>query len=57
VITYLSSTLVGIRFVSSSGAIAQQRTLALAAGFEKHRKMTRRVEFLSEMTVVVPRPT
>jgi IS5 family transposase len=32
----------------------QQRTLALAAGFEKHQKVTRRGEFLAAMNVVVP---
>jgi transposase, IS5 family len=31
-----------------------QQTLALAAGFEKHQKRTRRVEFLSQMEAVVP---
>ena len=32
----------------------QQQTLALAAGFEKHAKRTRRAEFLSQMNTVVP---
>ena len=32
----------------------QQRTLALAAGFEKHVKQTRRAEFLTQMNTVVP---
>ena len=32
----------------------QQQTLAMAAGFEKHAKRTRRAEFLSQMNVVVP---
>ena len=32
----------------------QQRTLAMAAGFEKHAKRTRRAEFLAQMDVVVP---
>lgn len=31
-----------------------QRTLAMAAGFEKHAKRTRRAEFLSQMEVMVP---
>ena len=31
-----------------------QRTLAMAAGFEKHSKRTRRAEFLSQMDIVVP---
>ena len=34
--------------------MAQQTTLALAAGFEKHQKVTRRAEFLVAMDVVVP---
>ncbi len=33
--------------------MSQQQTLAMAAGFEKHAKRTRRVEFLSQMEVVV----
>src|SRR5487761_2164326 len=32
----------------------EQRTLAMAAGFEKHQKRTRRVEFLAQMEIVVP---
>ena len=32
----------------------RQQTLAMAAGFEKHAKRTRRAEFLSQMEVVVP---
>jgi len=32
----------------------QQQTLAMAAGFEKHQKHTRRAEFLSQMEIVVP---
>ena len=32
----------------------EQRTLAMAAGFEKHQKRTRRAEFLSQMEIVVP---
>ena len=32
----------------------EQRTLAMAAGFEKHSKPTRRGEFLEQMEVVVP---
>ena len=31
-----------------------QRTLAMAAGFEKHLKVTRRAEFLAQMEIVVP---
>lgn len=34
--------------------MSQQTTLAVAAGFEKHSKRTRRAEFLSQMNVVVP---
>ena len=34
--------------------MAQQRTFAVAAGFEKHGKQTRRAEFLQQMDVVVP---
>lgn len=34
--------------------MAQQTTLAVAAGFEKHQKRTRRAEFLEQMNVVVP---
>jgi transposase, IS5 family len=34
--------------------MSEQRTLAMAAGFEKHAKRTRRAEFLSQMDVVVP---
>ena len=34
--------------------MGEQRTLALAAGFEKHQKRTRRAEFLSQMEIVVP---
>jgi hypothetical protein len=34
--------------------MAQQSTLALAAGFEKHQEVTRRAEFLGSMNVVVP---
>ena len=34
--------------------MAEQRTLAMAAGFEKHAKRTRRAEFLSQMESVVP---
>lgn len=34
--------------------MAQQMTLAMAAGFEKHAKRTRRAEFLAQMDVVVP---
>jgi transposase, IS5 family len=34
--------------------MAEQQTLAMAAGFEKHTKRTRRVEFLAQMEVVVP---
>lgn len=34
--------------------MAEQRTLAMAAGFEKHVKRTRRAEFLSQMELVVP---
>ena len=33
---------------------ALQRTLAMAAGFEKHHKPTRRAEFLKQMNVLVP---
>lgn len=32
----------------------RQQTLAMAAGFEKHSKRTRRAEFLQQMEVVVP---
>lgn len=32
----------------------QQQTLAMAAGFEKHAKRTRRAEFLAQMEIVVP---
>ena len=32
----------------------QQQTLAMAAGFEKHAKRTRRAEFLSQRNAVVP---
>jgi transposase, IS5 family len=32
----------------------EQRTFAMAAGFEKHSKPTRRAEFLQQMEVVVP---
>ena len=35
-------------------AEALQRTLAMAAGFEKHSKPTRRAEFLTQMEIVVP---
>jgi len=31
-----------------------QRTLAMAAGFERHQKQTRRAEFLAQMEIVVP---
>ena len=34
--------------------MAQQTTLAMAAGFEKHAKRTRRAEFLSRRNAVVP---
>jgi IS5 family transposase len=34
--------------------MAQQQTLAMAAGFEKHVKRTRRAEFLAQMELVVP---
>jgi IS5 family transposase len=34
--------------------MGEQRTLAMAAGFEKHSKRTRRAEFLSQMEIVVP---
>jgi IS5 family transposase len=34
--------------------MTEQRTLAMAAGFEKHSKQTRRAEFLSQMEIVVP---
>jgi transposase, IS5 family len=34
--------------------MSEQRTLAMAAGFEKHSKQTRRAEFLAQMEVVVP---
>ena len=34
--------------------MAAQRTLAMAAGFEKHQKRTRRAEFLAQMEIVVP---
>lgn len=34
--------------------MAQQRTLAMAAGFELHAKRTRRAEFLQQMELVVP---
>jgi IS5 family transposase len=34
--------------------MAEQRTLAMAAGFEKHAKQTRRAEFLAQMEIVVP---
>ncbi len=34
--------------------MAEQRTLAMLAGFEKHAKRTRRAEFLSQMEIVVP---
>jgi IS5 family transposase len=34
--------------------MGQQQTLAMAAGFEKHQKRTRRAEFLSQMEIVVP---
>ena len=34
--------------------MAEQRTLAMAAGFEKHRKHTRRAQFLQQMNVLVP---
>lgn len=34
--------------------MSKQATLAMAAGFEKHVKRTRRAEFLSQMEVVVP---
>src|SRR5580704_17074349 len=34
--------------------MAQQQTLAMAAGFEKHQKRTRRAEFLAQMEIVVP---
>jgi len=32
----------------------EQRTLAMAAGFENHSKQTRRAEFLAQMEIVVP---
>ena len=32
----------------------EQRTFAMAAGFEKHQKLTRRAEFLGQMEIVVP---
>jgi transposase, IS5 family len=32
----------------------EQRTFAMAAGFEKHAKPTRRAEFLQQMEIVVP---
>lgn len=32
----------------------RQQTLAMAAGFEKHAKRTRRAEFLAQMEIVVP---
>ncbi len=34
--------------------MAQQQTLAMAAGFEKHVKRTRRAEFLAQMELAVP---
>lgn len=34
--------------------MSQQQTLAMAAGFEKHAKVTRRAEFLRQMEIVVP---
>jgi IS5 family transposase len=34
--------------------MGQQQTFAMAAGFEKHQKRTRRAEFLSQMEIVVP---
>lgn len=34
--------------------MAEQRTLAMAAGFERHHKPTRRAEFLKQMDVIVP---
>lgn len=34
--------------------MAEQVTLAVAAGFEKHAKRTRRAEFLAQMNVAVP---
>ena len=34
--------------------MARQTTLAVAAGFEKHAKRTRRAEFLAQMEIVVP---
>jgi IS5 family transposase len=34
--------------------MSQQQTFAMAAGFEKHQKRTRRAEFLSQMEIVVP---
>ena len=34
--------------------VNEQRTLAMAAGFERHQKQTRRAEFLSQMEIVVP---
>jgi IS5 family transposase len=36
------------------GEARRQRTLAMAAGFEKHHKPTRRAEFLKQMDVIVP---
>lgn len=33
--------------------MSEQRTLAMAAGFEKHQKRTRRTEFLPRMEAVV----
>lgn len=33
---------------------SEQQTLAMAAGFEKHTKHTRRAEFLAQMEIVVP---
>jgi IS5 family transposase len=34
--------------------MVQQQTLAMASGFEKHAKQTRRAEFLAQMEIVVP---
>ena len=34
--------------------MGRQTTFALAAGFEKHQKVTRRAEFLGAMNTVVP---
>lgn len=34
--------------------MSEQRTLAMAAGFERHSKQTRRSAFLAQMEIVVP---